>query len=130
MPVQLKFRALTAKVPIIRTDGLVDEVTRYVENFVDVNVLRVATTYPPERPNQRYVRTFKLQRSWKLETTYTTSALTVRAVSRGIGYVERVQGLKQWPMHAETGWPIIPLLKVDRAAYRAGLMQIYKKRAI
>ena len=27
---------------------------------------KVQTTYPPKRPNQKYIRTFKLQRSWRV----------------------------------------------------------------
>jgi hypothetical protein len=50
---------------------------------------KVQTTYPPKRPNQKYVRTFKLQRSW--QTTNDAGGIGGRVRSNRPDYNKWVQ---------------------------------------
>ena len=130
----IRFRALTHNKLLINAPIIIKEVEAYVDAFTNKELAR-AQNYPPERPNQKYVRTFRLQRGWKIERRYQANALIVRLKSEGVidergrRYATMVQGNEQWPIHAETGWPIIEKT-IDRAAFRRGLMQIYKKRGV
>lgn len=70
-------------------------------------------TYPPPRPNSKYVRTFRLQRGWNVQTEEYADALTA-VTENQVPYTRYVMGdlvtnmdaAAEWQQqyHAETGW--------------------------
>ncbi len=73
-------------------------------------IKRVMGIYPPERPGQDYVRTFKLRRGWKIESAGPSGyKISNRARFRGRSYVKYVVGTAAGTMQAwmhKGRWPL------------------------
>lgn len=61
------------------------------------DIAKVARVYPPERPNQRYIRTFTLQRGWRRSPARRTGGAVEVDVSNPTEYAPDVMGENQKP---------------------------------
>lgn len=123
--INIRFRALTST-KRLPTEAIVAEITEFTIAHVE-KIVEKAKVYPPERPNQRYIRTHTLRDNWRVEPR-AASGLTVRAIN-DTPYAQLVQGNKQLPIHTETGWQIVAE-HLERDVYLRGIRAIYKKRGM
>lgn len=118
MPVQVRFRALTAKSKQIRTEALEAQVRAIQHRRLEA-AKRVLTTYPPPIPTSKYVRTNKLRDSWHiLPSQSNAGGITTILVSSGNAathYVEFVEGDNQVAVH-QGRWPVAREV-IDHGAY-------------
>lgn len=61
----VKFQTVVVKKGIVNTQEMLRAVQR-TQNLVAGQVIRRGQQYPAERPNQKYIRTFKLKESWRV----------------------------------------------------------------
>lgn len=110
-PYHVQFKPILAKLdrPLIDNAILMRELDavahRWAREFIEV-----IKVYPPPKKRGIYVRTGRLGASWRVaqstsgdrHVTYVVNA--VRDIYTGAYYMQRVQGMKQIPMHRRTGW--------------------------
>lgn len=110
-PYQVTFKPIVPRLdrPLIEPRILMRELdvvaSRWAREFIDV-----IKTYPPPKKRGVYVRTGRLGASWRVaqdtngdrHVTYVVNS--VRDIHTGAYYMQRVQGMKQIPMHRRTGW--------------------------
>lgn len=134
MPYNIRFSALrldTNKYKITRE--LQAETDAYMREFC-WDLIESIREYPPERPNQAYIRTFELFRGWDVEIHKFLDRVEARIVNyatdgkTGQRYMAKVQGVLQTEMHEETGWQRVDLAASDmRREYRQGLQLLYAR---
>lgn len=70
--------------------------------------------YPPTRPNQRYIRTYRLKNSWRLETPQRlTRKITNTAAQRGRFYSGFVVSTRQAHVHQGRWWQAVEVITED-----------------
>jgi len=80
---------------VLRKLGTIERVQDRLEPVAQREIRRVRTraqVYPPTLPNQRYVRTFRLQRGWADNVQRVSNGLIATASNRNVAYNIWVQG--------------------------------------
>lgn len=72
-----------------------------------------ATTYPPERPGQRYRRTFKLRNSWKREQVLSGSVLG-KVSSQGVAYSRYVMDAERQAWMHQGRWKTVQDISAEQ----------------
>jgi hypothetical protein len=83
-----------------------------------------ARRYPPERPGQRYVRTFKFRDSWRTERS-TETRWIIRNLQDYSEYVAQ-QGEQAW-MHIGRWWTVEAVVQEDLPELMTALSSRYQQ---
>jgi hypothetical protein len=134
MPIQARFRALTANSKQIRTAGIVAGFTKVQNKWADTAINKLKR-YPPERSGQTYVRTNNLRDSWHkngphlsasgLEVTVVNTARDENGRSYAIYVYGDDQGESQAWMHVGRWTKLEEVL--DRDGYLRALQEVVRE---
>lgn len=122
--------AARRKLPIIPTTAIIAELAALQRKIADDAVTKLKV-YPPELQNQHYVRTFRLQHSWRIigprfspSSGVTTSVVNSAIDRNGRRYASLVQGKDQKQIHMGRWLRVDEAMQHDRLAYRAGIKAV------
>lgn len=127
--------ALSARIRSVTKPGRLDKFSKHakeaiatvMESHADraIDIMRI---YPPPKPNSSYIRTGDLGRGWSRTNVRETSNGLIVTVHNEMYYSVRVhgdeQGMGQWEMHEDTGWPLVA--EVLREDYRDRLRRVIR----
>jgi hypothetical protein len=82
------FRPVTVNPKDVVPEQLVEQIEAYVRSTADA-IIEDMRIYPPELPNQRYVRTYNLRDSWNKVERKTSTGISIGITSEAAGYAEQ-----------------------------------------
>lgn len=85
-----RFRSITTNEKKAIPVEMVDLIKDYARQTAR-DIIREMRVYPPELPDQKYVRTYNLRDSWSYTETDTSSGFKVAITSEAAGYSEKTQ---------------------------------------
>jgi hypothetical protein len=128
--VRAQMTAGRRKFPVVPSAEIMRDVA-ILQEAVARRVIDRLKEYPPELENQRYIRTFRLQNSWRASRSrFLASAGVALSINNfatdrsGKRYASLVQGKDQRPIHEGRWLRIDEAMRDERNLYRAGVKAI------
>ena len=118
----VRFRALTANSKQVRTNLLESQVVRIQRKHAEALKKRMQH-YPPPI-SDTYVRTFDLQRGWRVPPTSNVASGIITILVNDVTYAGFVQGPQQTLIHR--GRWLVLSEAVDRSSYHSDLRAMMK----
>lgn len=120
-PLQIRFRALTSKRKLIRTDKIINDTYFYMKD-IEKDIMDQVHYYPPYEGV--YIRTYNLYRGWKSRITQSMAGLSL-TIWNNVFYADRVQGEGQTSLFENIGWiKVIDAANEVRKTFRKRLQEI------
>lgn len=122
-----RIRSLTKPklLKLAKAKGVLADVSSFMD-FHASDKVRKLQMYPPPKAGSRYIRTFNLQRGWRIGNVTLSKDGFTKRISNTEYYAGLVhggeQGTGQLGMHSETGWPLFA--EVIREGYARGIRKV------
>lgn len=117
-----RFRAITVNPKDVVPEQLVEQIENYARATAK-QIIEEMREYPPELPNQRYVRTYNLRDSWKYTERQTSTGISIGITSEAADYSE---GTQKAGRVLKTALPVVKIKRnrkfKDTTATREGVM--------